>query len=647
MNIITVIPLTRSKVADTLSYFTAAVHPVGAIVSVPLRSKNIYAIITESRPAEDLKAEIKRAPFEIRKLAKVKATQFFPATFIETCRTLSDYYASKTGAVIDALVADVLLENAGSIQPPLPPQKNLWNDATPEARIGETFAIQADDADRLSTWRSLIRQEFARKKSISIYVPSIEDARNIFAALERGIEGYIFMMHGGLTTKKTIEVWSKIADTVHPVVVVATGSFLLLPRSDIGTVIIERENGRGWISQKSPYLDLRHAIETHARKEHQTVYLADSLLRTESLRLIETAEITEGTPFKWRSVSTARDTLVDMRGHKGAEETFKIISPELENLIKQNRDENAHLFILAVRRGVASSTICSDCETILSCPNCSAPVVLHASKITGKNFYLCHKCGERRNPDLACSTCGGWRLTPLGIGIDRVAAEISSRIPDADVFQLDADLSKTDKQTADIVAAWRAKPGGILLGTEMALTHLSDAGGAGGTGTARVDHIAVASLDSLFALPDFRIQEKIVYTLILFRSLASRSILVQTRKAEEKAFEYGLKGNLADWSRAALSERKQFAYPPFTTLIKITLEGSKSEIARQMADIQKSLQPHQIDIFPAFTATVRGKSVIHGLIKIEQHAWPDRELVAKLRNLPPGVSVKVNPESLL
>src|SRR5262245_24805637 len=118
MNIITVIPLSRAKVADTLSYFTAQDVPVGAIVAVPLRNKSIHAIVTETRPVEDMKTGIRKASFEIKKLGKVKATTFFPATFLDSCKLLADHYATTPGAIIDALVADVLLANAHKIPPP-------------------------------------------------------------------------------------------------------------------------------------------------------------------------------------------------------------------------------------------------------------------------------------------------------------------------------------------------------------------------------------------------------------------------------------------------------------------------------------------------------------------------------------------------
>jgi primosomal protein N' (replication factor Y) len=499
----------------------------------------------------------------------------------------------------------------------------------------------------MSSWRSLVRQEFARKKSLVFYAPTIEDARSIFTGLSKGIEEYIFILHSKLPKKETVTTWKEIAKMAHPVVVIATGTYSLLPRSDIETVIIERENGRGWISQKAPYLDLRRALEAFARANKQSVYLSDCMLRLETLHRLNKNEISQGSPFKWRSVSTAEDTLVDMKrkspptedgnGSPESRKKFRAISPELERLLAKNRDESTHLFIFTVRRGLSTMTVCEDCETVVSCANCSAPVVLHASNSSGQNFFMCHHCGTRRSADEVCTSCGSWRLTPLGIGIDRVEEEIRNISPGVDIWKIDADTVKTDKEIADRLEKWRARPGAILLGTEASMLHIKE----------KVDHVAVASLDSLFALPDFRITEKIMYTLIRLRAMATRSILIQTRRPEEKVFEYGLKGNLSDFCRGTLDERRQFDYPPFKTLIKLTIEGKKDPIAIQMADIRTIVEPYDIEIFPAFTATVRGNSIIHGLIKADPTAWPDAELMAKLRSLPPNVKVKVDPESLL
>lgn len=647
MNLITVIPLSRAKVAQNLSYFTASDVQVGSVVSVPIRSKNIHAIVTDVKPAETAKSEIKKASFEIRKLNKIKATQFFSKTFMESCMTLSDFYTTNIGPVVYSLVSETLMDNVGKIQ--MPPQ--TYN--TAPINSSETYAVQGDDGDRISTWRSLTRQEFAKKNSVAVYLPTIEDALNIYDALEKGIEGYIFLLHNELTKKKIVDTWNKISKTEHPVVVIATPSFSILPRQDIQSIIIERENARGWISQRTPYMDTRHCLEFIARKEKKNVYLADNMLRTETLNRLDEAEIAQGSPFKWRSISDAKDSLIDMLYEKNKitekeiptennRAPFRVISKELEKLIIKNKEENLHLFIMATRRGMAPITICDDCETIVGCRNCSAPMVLHTSRENNKNFFMCHKCGERRSAEETCIKCNSWRLTPLGIGVDRVYSEIHEKFPDHDIVEVNSDSTKTEKQIILAIEYWKSHPGSILIGTEMTMLYIKE----------KVDHIAVVSLDSLFSLPDFRIEEKIMYTLIRLRSMASRIFMVQTRKPDEKVFDYGLKGNLSDFYRTTIASRKIFNYPPFKILVKITIEGKKDEIAEMMGEIQKDIGEgesggYDLEIFPAFTATVRGQSIIHGLLRIDPMKWPDMKLINILRNLPPNISVKVNPESLL
>ncbi len=677
MNIITVIPLSRSKVAEELIYFTSSDITIGDVVSVPLRKKYISAIVTKIESAEDLKSDLKKATFEIKKIDKVKSTKFFPSSFIQSCKTIANYYSTSTGSVIDAIVSNDILENIGKIKAPVEnhnpkievnstKSKTTGINVNTENKFGSRiFAVQGDDTDRISAWRSLIRQEFANKKSVVIYVPTIEDCNQFFSALEKGIDDYIFILNSSLTSKKVLSTWRAIAETDHPIVIIATGSFSILPRSDIRTLIVERENGRGWIQQKLPYLDIRHALIECARANHQSIYLADSLLRLETLHQVENESYEEGSPFKWRSVSLAEDLLIDMKNEKrefapntsqisdahiaenGSRNNFKknenipsrfrVLSNELKALIARNHVENTHLFIFALRRGHSPITACDDCGTIVTCRNCSRTVVLHTSPESGKNYFMCHTCGERRSADENCIVCNSWRLTPLGIGIDKVNDEIAKDFPDIEIIKIDADSTKTNKEIDEKIEKFKSRPGSILLGTELALQYLNE----------KIDHVAIVSLDSLFSLPDFRIQEKVMYNLVRLRAQATRSILVQTRKIDQKVFEYGLKGNLSDFYRTTVDERKLYDYPPFSILIKITIEGKKEEIAKDMASVAKFLQPQELDIFPAFTSTVRGKSVIHGLIKVASHAWPDAELSNKLRSLPPNVMVKINPESLL
>ncbi len=128
------------------------------------------------------------------------------------------------------------------------------------------------------------------------------------------------------------------------------------------------------------------------------------------------------------------------------------------------------------------------------------------------------------------------------------------------------------------------------------------------------------------------------------RTLTMKNFMVQTRKSDEKVFEYGMKGNMSDFYRTALEERKRFNYPPYSILIKLTLEGKKDDVVKTMEEVQTLLEPHEVEVFPAFTYSAKGNHILHGLLRISS---PTPDLMAKLRTLPPSVTVKVDPESLL
>ncbi len=642
MFIIEVIPIAKNLTAESLSYFTAKDVPLGAIVSIPLRKKMVKGIVIGVRPAEDMKEEIKSASFALKKLEEVKSTEFFSKAFMEMTRDAADYYATSVGSILNILAPEYILKNIGKLKTEKA-EKRTRKDIK---SIHEKYVVQGDDDERYGTWKSLVRQEFARKRSLFFLFPTIEEAEYAFSLLEKGIEGYAFLLHGSLPQKNIIETWNKVVKEPHSVVIIATGGFLSLPREDIGTIVVEKESSKSYKIPRRPFFDVRHIAELLSEKRGVKIFFADNFLRIETLYRHEEGELVEASPFKFRSLSTARDTLVDMRQPKSLREkmetrvenqydtskkSFRILSVEVENLIARTKEESEYMLILATRRGLAPSTVCGDCQNIVICNNCSAPVVLH-----GKSF-LCHRCGERRSTEEYCKVCGSWNLGSIGIGIDLVEEKIKSKFPDVSLFRIDSDTITTDKGAHEAIQKYRAQPGSILLGTEMMLQYIHD----------KAENSAIISLDSLFSLPDFRIQEKILSMIIRIRTLTTRDFVVQTRKADEKVFEYGLKGNMSDFYRSVIDERRKFNYPPFSTLIKLTLEGRKDEIVRQMEEAQTFLEPHEVDVFPAFTHTVKGNYVLHGLMRLENERWVDASLVEKLRSLSPSVTIKVDPETLL
>ena len=626
MNLIKVIPIERGIHKEMLTYFSTNEFTPGHMVSITVRNKKIPGLIHSTEPLSPNKGDLKQLPFTIKKISSESERPFFSGFFMKAAENIAHHHVSSIGAVLEALIPQALLSQTK------PPQ-TMTNEKPGKF---ELQIFQADDETRFAHYKSIIREEFARKKSVFILVPTAQDALFLKEILEKGIEQYTYVVHGSLTKKVTLELWGKICMIKHPILVIGTALFLSLPRI-WSTIIVERESSRHYKMNARPFLDMRTGAEMIAKEIGANCIFSDVLLRIETLHRYDEGKISQVSKPIWRSLAGAYTHLVDLRRYNKEEKKFYVIGKDLQALINENKNTGRKLFIYVARRGVASQIVCRDCGNIVKCDHCSVPVVLHDQGGRNGRYFLCHTCGEKRPADETCKTCGGWNLMSLGVGIESVIESIKEIFPDIKSFRIDADSTPTPKKASVMVEDFYNNPGSILVGTDMAMYYLRE----------QMEHVAVASLDSQFSLPDFRIQEKIFHTLLRLRSLASHVFLVQTRYTNNLLWEFALKGNLIDFYKMEKSDRKRFNYPPFKTLIKITYSGEQTSVRKEMANLKEYLFPTEISIFPAFIEIKKGKFVMHGLIRLEKNNWPNNDLYEKLRQLPPVFAVNVDPENLL
>jgi primosomal protein N' (replication factor Y) len=635
MQVINVIPLQSGIFKETLSYFSSKNVPVGSIVTVEVRKKQISALVVSIEDATKMKTQIRKSSYTMKKLDSVKSKSFFLSAFTQAAQETAQYFATTTGEILQALTPKAVLTEHIKIK-----EKH---DESAEANkngfgvTSEAFTFQAEDKERLTTYKSLIREEFAKGSSVFFCLPTILNIKTTLTALERGIKEYTFILHSGLSKKDLLATWTKIINETHPVLIIATGTFLSIPRRDISTIILDKENSRSYKTLKRPHFDIRTFVEIFAKKAKMKLIFGDIFLRPETIWRTNQNEFIEFNPLKFRSLSTAEQSIVDMREYKksGGQKTFSILSNELKKRIKDSKDANENLFILTGRRGLSPVTVCNDCGELVQCDKCKTPMVLH--KRRDGNIFLCHKCGHQEDAERRCSVCSGWRLAALGIGIEGVEEEIKKNFPDIKIFKIDSDCVKTYKKGMTIALNFFSSPGSILLGTEMALPYLYK----------DIDGAAVVGIDSLFTVPDFRMNEKIFNTLLSLRGKTLAHLLIQTRNPNEKIFKHLVSGNLLDFYRNEIKQRKEFGYPPFSTLIKITCQGRKPTVTKEMDKLSEILKDYKPSIYPAFTPGARGAYTVNALLVLERSTWIDEKLLGILRSLPPSFIVRVDPGDLL
>ena len=633
MKLLTVVPISKGIPKDTLTYFTKNEVSVGSIVKIPLRKKTVHGLVLEEKNVEDMKSEIKSLSYSMKKIEEAESESFLSADFVRGVKKIADYNASSIGAVLFSLVPKNILEENNKLSFE-PKQK-------PSDTFHEISLLQADNEERFATYKSLVREEFAKNHSVFFCIPTIEDLLNTKMLLEKGIEKYTFILHSNLSSKELVETWKKINEETHPVLIIGTGSFLSIPRHDIGTIILEKESSRSYKMQLRPFLDIRSSVEILAKEMKVRLVLGDILLRVETLWNEKRGKYTSLSPLKFRSLTTANCEIVDMKEPQDMKKMeFAILGEKIKNLIKEGVENSENIFLFCARKGLFPQTVCSDCGTIVSCRNCNQPVILHSKKDSDgkiKNLFVCNHCGERFDALVKCSHCGGWRLNPMGIGIDNVADEIQKLFPETKIFVFDKDHITTHKKAEKVRDSFYAKPGSICIGTEMALSYLNQ----------NIENVAVVSLDSYFSIPDFQINEKVFHILLEMRSLAQKEFLIQTRQRGTKIFEYASRGNLMDFYRDEIEERKAMDFPPFNTYIKLSLIGDKNTVRKKMEEAKELFLPYPLQIFDAFTPGAKGKHTVNGLLYLPKDKWPEPELLSKIKTLPPEFSVRIDPASLL
>lgn len=288
-------------------------------------------------------------------------------------------------------------------------------------------------------------------------------------------------------------------------------------------------------------------------------------------------------------------------------EPFQAISSGALNEIHKAVNDKKRIIIFINRRGLATSIICQECGFVFKCPNCDIPLCYHKTK--KKAELICHHCGYTTFMPLVCPICKGYKLKPLGVGIERIGQEIEKFITPLPCFSL-IEGEMPDEQELDIFDKFNKGQIKILIGTEALFRpQLKPA-----------DLVIVISIDPILFLPDYFSEERVFFYLLKLKTLSKEKLIIQTLIPENKLFQYFIKNKEKKFLQEEKKWREQYLWPPYVQLIKLTLfhkeqvKGAKeAEQTKRKLDeeikklIPKNLQKNFIILGPAPSFIFREK----------------------------------------
>lgn len=425
----------------------------------------------------------------------------------------------------------------------------------------------------------LSNDAISRGKSVLYLVPEIALSRQ----LEDRVRKYfpdVKIFHSGISATRRRDIPTEIRKA-ESYIVLGTRSALFLPHHDLGLIIVDEEHDSSYKQDSpAPRYNGRDTAVMLAKIHGADIILGSATPSLESLYSVSAGRFAEvKLNEKFYSGDEADVLVIDTiaeRRKKGMRGDF---SQKLLDKMHETLGRGGQIAILRARRSYAPAVQCEECGTIPKCPRCNVPLSLHKS---ATERLICHYCGYSSTFSGQCLSCGG-KLTPLGIGTQKIEEEVKELFPDKVVARLDGDT--LEKEGKAIIKGFSEGTIDILVGTQI-LTK--------GFDFKFLALVAVIEADSILALQDFRADERAFQLLNQFRGRSGRRgekglIVIQTREPEHPVFKALMGEPMPDM----LAERRLFSYPPFTRelrlIIKDTSERRLDYMSKELTSLLDSI----------------------------------------------------------
>lgn len=616
MRVLTVAPLANGIPYEELSYFSKDEVQSGDLVEITIKRRVCRALVLEARDAEEERQSLRHASFNIKKITKVLTKEFLDPKIWKAILYASSCLIRPVGSVMNDLLSEKSFENLTPILAPVEPKGF------------ELLLLEQDYATRIARYKTTIRESFSKKKSLIMFFPTITDLEYAKAELSRGIGDYVVALHGSLTDKQYRDAQAEIKDNAHPLLILSTPSLIPWLRNDIGLVIIEREHSHYYYTHGDNGYDMRAVIELLAKGSMIPCLLGSHMLSLRAHMLYKQKNAHEVVPLQYRNDTAVMVIPMEDDNRSASPYLSRQAVSLIHTMQKQGR---GHLFVYAHRKGMYPTTICSDCGSLFTCEKCNRPYVLH--KIAGVRTYVCHGCEHIVHLDeettLACRHCGGWRMSLLGISTGGIEEELLRlKLP---VFVIDSERTSTRAKVKKVYKEWLDAPYGILIGTEMAQNSIE-----------KCDGIIILSLDSLFSLPEYRTDEKILNLVTemaekikTVNGVLENKLLLQTRLKNMPVLKQLVSPSFRDVYDTHLKEREQFLLPPYYTVIKASFTNLEDAMRTR---ITEELEPYVVEWFE------QGRGVTLLFVHIKESEWLSNQNVReKVKQVVYGGSPVVNP----
>jgi primosomal protein N' (replication factor Y) len=485
-------------------------------------------------------------------------------------------------------------------------------------------------------------------RRVLVLVPEIALTPVVVGLFRSRFGDRVAIQHSGLSDGERHDQWHRIRRG-EVAVVVGTRTAVFAPTEHVGVLIVDEEHDSSYKQDEAPRYHARDVAIVRARAQGALVVLGSA---TPSLESVQNARAGRYDEIRLRRRVMNRDLatvrIVDMREEYAAAGADVTLSRPLVAAITNRLGRGEQTMVLLNRRGYATVVFCRQCAASLECPHCSVSLTFHRTQ----RRVRCHYCNYATAVPRRCGACGGEFLEQLGIGTERIEADVRTAFPGARIVRIDRDTVRRRGAVTRAIDAIGRGQVDIVIGTQMI---------AKGHDFPGVTLVGVISADVGLGLADFRAGERTFQLLTQVVGRAGRGdhpgeAIVQTLYPGHYAIQAAAAQDYDAFYAQEMQFRTAMRYPPTVAMISVLVKGRSAEAAMADAlDLVKRTRrrhPHGQVVGPAPAALAKLKDEFRAqfFVKGQQRKPMRTALLAALDERPElkrRVIVDVDPVSVL
>jgi primosomal protein N' (replication factor Y) len=429
----------------------------------------------------------------------------------------------------------------------------------------------------------LIQKQIAAGNQVLYLLPEIALTTQIINRLKAAFGDKVGIYHSKFNDAERVEVYKKVQkfktcpEESFPVVL-GVRSSVFLPFEKLGLIIIDEEH-------ENTYKQFDPAPRYHARDSAivlAAMHKANVLLGTATPSIESFYNSTNGKygyvelTTRFKDIQLPQILLVDLLEHRRKKKMKSMFSPMLLSSIEEALSQKEQVILFQNRRGFSPYLECNTCGWIPHCIHCDVSLVYHKFS----NTLVCHYCGYSLKRIATCQACGSQSMETRGFGTEKIEDEVAVFFPQARICRMDLDSTRKKRAYQQIISDFENHKIDILIGTQM----LSK-----GLDFNNVNLVGILNADNMLMFPDFRAHERSFQLMMQVSGRAGRAkkqgkVIIQTSHPNHNIIQCVLDNQYAQMYQSQIYERKEFKYPPFYRMVRISIKHKDKIIVDQAAD---------------------------------------------------------------